>query len=237
MFAIQAKKLQDIIRKVATLTEEVNLNLTQDGISILAVDPAHVAMIKMVIGKDEFEEYDVKENKTIGIRVQVVEEQVKLSKGDDVVHFDVDEKENLIIKFGHVTRKTAGINGCNDPKMPTLAIDNKITINKTDMNLGVRSASLITDHIKLVASEDGLELSARGDIDSVRQFIPKENLISYDFHENATSLYNLDYFKSMVNVADSEITIKLKDDLPLVMSCKTGDIETTFMLAPRIESD
>ena len=50
---VKADILKEIINVVSTLVDEVKLNVGQDGVSLKAVDPAHVAMVEMKLGKAE----------------------------------------------------------------------------------------------------------------------------------------------------------------------------------------
>ncbi|MGH2670768.1 MAG: DNA polymerase sliding clamp, partial [bacterium] len=59
--AFQAKITADIIRtiidSVGTLVDEVKVRYAKDGITLKAVDPAHVAMVDLTLGKGAFDEY------------------------------------------------------------------------------------------------------------------------------------------------------------------------------------
>ncbi|RLF57056.1 MAG: DNA polymerase sliding clamp, partial [Thermoplasmata archaeon] len=58
---IRAEILKKMIDIVSPLVNEVKLNITPTGISLRAVDPAHVAMVDLEIKASAFDEYKADE--------------------------------------------------------------------------------------------------------------------------------------------------------------------------------
>ena len=59
MFNVKVKSdvIKGIIDVTSPLVNEAKFNITPKGISLKAVDPAHVAMVELTIKSNAFEEY------------------------------------------------------------------------------------------------------------------------------------------------------------------------------------
>ncbi len=58
---IRSEVLKEITDVISTLVDEAKFNLAPDSLTVRAVDPAHVAMVDMEIGKDAFEDFKADE--------------------------------------------------------------------------------------------------------------------------------------------------------------------------------
>lgn len=52
---IKAEVLREVVDVISALVDEAKFNITSEGISLRAVDPAHVAMLDMALQKKGFE--------------------------------------------------------------------------------------------------------------------------------------------------------------------------------------
>ncbi len=70
--------LKEMIKVVSTLVDEVKWNITSDGVDLKAVDPAHVAMVDLTLGKDAFEELEASDCE-LGIDIDKMKEVLSLA--------------------------------------------------------------------------------------------------------------------------------------------------------------
>ncbi|MCA1820004.1 MAG: DNA polymerase sliding clamp, partial [Halobacteriales archaeon] len=54
---VKSEVLVTILNAVSTLVDEAKIHVTPEGLNLKAVDPAHVAMVDLSIGKKAFVEY------------------------------------------------------------------------------------------------------------------------------------------------------------------------------------
>ena len=54
---VKSETLKGIVDVVSTLVDEAKFNVNAKGVSLKAVDPAHVAMVDLKIDKSAFEEF------------------------------------------------------------------------------------------------------------------------------------------------------------------------------------
>jgi len=245
MFSAKVKSdvLKGIIDVTSPLVNEVKFNVTQKGISLRAVDPAHVAMVDLEVENKAFEEFKA-DNMELGIDIDKLSGIMRLSSSDDMVSLDYDEESNrLIVKIGNLVRKMGLIDtaGMPDPKMPNISLPAKVVIKASELNQGVRASEAVSDHLALTVNKDNFELYAEGDTDTVNLKLPKDLLVELNAASKCKSLFSIDYFSNMIKSVRGEdpITILLGNDNPIRVEFNIADNKghVTYLLAPRIESE
>jgi len=240
---VKSEVLKGIIDVTSPLVSEVKFNISPKGISLRAVDPAHVAMVALEIDKKAFEEYKADEME-LGIDMDKLASIMRLSSSEDIVTLEYDEDTNrLIIKIGNLVRKMGVIDtaGMPDPKMPNLDLPAKIVIKASELSQGVRASEAVSDHIALTVNKDSFELFAEGDTDTVNLKLPKDLLTELKTTNKCKSLFSIDYFSNMIKAVkgDNPLTIMIGNDNPIRVEFdianKKGHV--TYLLAPRIESE
>ncbi len=239
---IKSEILKEIIGIVDTLVDEAKFNVEEDGITLRAVDPAHVAMVDLSISAAAFEEFKA-DGIQLGIDIDKLKDVLKLAKGSDIISLfhDVD-RNRLILKVVNVTRRMALVDttSMTDPKVPNIDLPSKVVIATDQVLNGIKASEPISEHIALIASPDGFELSSEGDTDSVNLKLPKDLLKELECEETVKSLFSLNYFGKMIKACKAPmITINLGTDYPVKIEYDiaedTGHVR--YLLAPRIESD
>ena len=84
---VKANVLKDIIDVTSPLVNEVKFNISKDTISLRAVDPAHVAMVDLLLKKDAFEEFNAEEIE-LGVDMDKFGSIMRLASSTDVVSLD-----------------------------------------------------------------------------------------------------------------------------------------------------
>ncbi len=239
----RAEILKEVVNVVSTLVDEAKFTVNADGLTLRAVDPAHIAMVDLTLGKEAFEEFKADESE-IGIDIDKLSQFLKLAKGDDMVDLKHDEdKRKLKIMVGDITRHMSLIDttGMSDPKVPNLELPASVTVRADDLMQGIRASETVSDHIALVANPDGFEMSCEGDMDQVHWRKAKKDLAALEAPSSVRSLFPLEYFSNMLKSVSSgsSVTMHLGSDYPVKMEFKIAGEkgEVRYLLAPRIESN
>ena len=240
---VKSEVLKGIIDVTSPLVNEVKLNINSKGISLRAVDPAHVAMIDLNINNKAFEEYKA-DDIELGIDMDKLSGIMRLSTAGDVISLDYDETANrLIVTIGNLVRKMSLIDtaGMPDPKMPNLNLPAKAIIKASEINRGVKASEAVSDHLAIKVNKDNFELFAEGDTDTVNLKLPKDLLVELKSDTNYKSLFSIDYFSNMIKPVKGEdnVTIHLGNDNPIKLEFDIADKKghVKYLLAPRIESE
>jgi proliferating cell nuclear antigen len=240
---VKSEVLKGIIDVTSPLVNEVKFNITAKGVSLRAVDPAHVAMVDLKVESKAFEEFKATEME-LGVDMDKLGSIMRLSSTGDTVSLEYDGETNrLIVKIGNLVRRMGLIDtaGMPDPKMPNLELPAKVIIKSSELNQGVRASEAVSDHLAVTVNKDNFELSAEGDTDTVNLKLPKDLLIELNTTGKYKSLFSIDYFSNMIKSVRGEeaITIQLGNDNPVRVEFDIADSKghVTYLLAPRIESD
>ncbi len=240
---VKSEVLKGIIDVTSPLVNEVKFNINSKGISLRAVDPAHVAMVDLDIKKDAFDEYKADEME-LGIDMDKLGSIMRLSGTGDMVNISYDDDSNrLVIKIGNLVRKMGLIDtaGMPDPKMPNLNLPGKVILKASELTQGVRASESVSDHLALTLNKDDFELFAEGDTDTVNLKLPKDLLLELKTKDKCKSLFSIDYFSNMIKPVHGEnpITIMIGNDNPIKVEFDIADKKghVTYLLAPRIESE
>ncbi len=239
---IKSEILKDLTEIVGTIVNEVKINVEEDGISLKAVDPAHVAMVEMHLNKDAFESYEAEETE-LGLNLNKIDQFLKLSGTGDVLSIEHLEDENrLLLKVDNITQKMPLLDtaGMTDPNVPQLDLPNTLKVEGKHLLKGVRASQNISDHIAITTNADGFEIFSEEDEDVVRLSLTGDDLLELNAKEEVRSLFALDYFSDMVKCvkSDTVLDIELGADYPIKIqfSFADGDGDVRYLLAPRIES-
>jgi proliferating cell nuclear antigen len=240
---VKSEVLKELLAVVQTLVDEAKFDLSPDGISIKAVDPAHVAMVEMTLDAGAFEKYEADESE-LGIDIEKLGDVLKLAKAGEIISMDLeDDKNRLIFHIDNITRRMSLVEtaGMSEPKVPNLSLPSTIQLKARELSMGIRASESVSDHITLHASPDAFELVSEGDMDSVNLKLDKDQLELLECKESTKSLFSLDYFSNMIKSIDSDSSVKLNlgTDYPvkLEFDFAEGNGKVTYLLAPRIESD
>ena len=244
MFSAELKSdtLKGLVNIISTLIDEVKFTITSEGMTLKAVDAAHVAMIEMEVEKCAFEKYEA-EDCEIGLDLDKVKDVLKLAASGDVIGMEQDDTHGrLVFKVGNITRRMNLVDTTtmSDPKVPQLSLIDKISLPVDELQKGIRAADKISDHITLKAGPGYFDMSCEGDTDSVNLHLDGD-LVKVEADSDVSSMFPLDYFSNIIKAipAGTTVRVELDNDYPvkLVFSLADGNARVNYLLAPRIESE
>lgn len=240
--------ISEAIATANVIVEECKLHLTEDGITIRAVDPANVAMVDLSLSPASFESYSLPDDTskiTVGIDLDRFSDVLSMGDTGELVHLKLNrETRKLQVTTGGLEYTLALIDPDavrQEPDLPDLDLTAEIVIAPKDIAQAVRATDMVSDHVALgvAPEEDHLYVVAEGDTDTVDIKYDANTLIELT-PGDAHSLYSLEYLKD-INRAFShteEVCIELGEEFPAMfdMEFANGNGHATFMLAPRIQN-
>jgi len=240
---IKSETLKSLVYIVSTLVDEVKFSVKPEGMSLKAVDPAHVAMIDLEVSPGAFVSYSADET-NLGLDMDKVKSVLKLAGPGNTITMEQDEeKGRLTFRVGNITRRMNLVDTASmgDPHIPNLSPSGIVSIKVDQLQKGIRAAESISDHIALMADSEGFELSCEGDTDYASLRMEGSELESLKVSSKVRSLYPLDYFSNIIRAipAGTSVDVEIDNDYPVKLAFKLadGEIDVTYLLAPRIESE
>jgi proliferating cell nuclear antigen len=241
---IQAAHLKTILSSLRALVDEARIRVTEDGLTVRAVDSANVAMDDLELGAAAFESFEASPG-TLGLSLDRLADPVRLASKDDLVQLFLDpELGKLIVVVDGLRYSMACLDSRTirtEPTLPEFDLPATVTVDRDALQRGVKAADLVADHVRLrmEADADALVIEAEGDTDAVTLELDGDDIKVLAAGE-ASTLFSLDYCKKLVRTipARTPVTLDLGEDFPLILSYELadGDGAITRMLAPRIET-
>ena len=242
---ISLKNLKEITDLLNTVVTEAKFKVSADGLSVKAVDPAHVAMVSIEIPKAAFVEYATDGEEELSIDVERVKSVIKLASSSDLVTITRDGGK-LKFEISTIVKSISLLdNGSvTTPRVPQISSENYVVVPKADLERGLRAAEDVSDSIRLTLSENELRARSSSDSEESEMVLPKDFLREIKCAQPIKSSYPLEYLLKLVKSLSSAELIKLsfKDDYPLTIEFSfgqgkdsAGNITGNFLLAPRME--
>jgi len=241
----EPKYLKDSIAIISDLVNEAKFKITSNGVELVAMDPANVAMVVYKLLSSAFVEYDVKETVELGINLSNLKQILRRAKPSDMLTIELKDNQLKIILKGNSTRTFSlpiiEIDE-KEQKVPQLTFPITIKTTSTILNEAIEDADIVADSVLL--STDGQTFVVRGEGDLSQANIEiksgDETVIKADTKDMIKAKYSIEYLKKMIagSRLSEDVTIYFNKDYPLKIDYKVIDkVLLSFILAPRVESD
>lgn len=93
-------QFRKIIDSIKDLVKNVNIDVTQKGLSIQAMDSCHIALVSLQLKEKAFTNYNCQKPLTLGIAIENVAKILKFAGSDDSLTLSCeDEPSELKFRF------------------------------------------------------------------------------------------------------------------------------------------
>ncbi len=244
--SISVKNLKEVADLLNTVVTEAKFKLDNAGISVKAVDPAHVAMISIDLPKEIFSEYQIDEEEEIALDVERLKAVIKLASSSDLVTIS-KEKEKLKFELGNIVKSISLLdnNSVTTPRIPQISSEFYVVMGKSDLEKGLRAAEDVSDAIRLTLTDSDFKARSMSDSEESEMALPKDMLKEIFCKGSVKSSYPLEYLLKLVKslASSDEMKLSFKDDYPLTIEFTLNQgkaegekhISGVFLLAPRME--
>lgn len=239
--------IQDSMKTVSDLISEGLFQLKEDGVKLVAADPAMVALVDFKLEEDVFESYDLDEETKVGLNLENLYSILRRANANDTITFEVDDNESkfyITISNGSTREFSLPILNLSEDDIPsTDDLSYKVTadLDATVVESAVKDALVVGDSVVIEASEDGISISSEGDQSNVDFNIASDAEGVLEFNSgSARSMFSLDYLNNMIGAKKLSDTVKISlgDDFPMRLDFEVPDQALlSFVLAPRIEEE
>ncbi|WP_457754395.1 DNA polymerase sliding clamp [Thermococcus sp.] len=241
-----AKDFATLIATASNLIDEAAFKVTEDGISMRAMDPSRVVLIDLNLPAGIFSKYEVDGEETIGVNMDHFKKILKRGKSKDILVLKKGEENFLEVTLQGTATRTFRLPLIEveelELELPELPFTAKAVVLGEVLKEAVKDASLVSDSLKFIARENEFIMKAEGETNEVeiKLTLEDEGLLDLEVQEETKSAYGISYLADMVkgiSKAD-EVIIQFGNDMPLQMDYPVRDEgKLTFLLAPRVEEE
>jgi len=240
----EPKYLKESISIISDLVNEATFNVTTDGIELVAMDPANVAMVIFKLLPSSFVEYQVDKPEHISINLSNFKQILRRAKPNDSLTIELEENKLKITLKGTSTRTfSLPIIDLDEKeqKVPELSFSASINTVSTMLNEAIEDVDIVGESVSFIVENGKLAIQAEGDLSKAHINIEQGNDTKIETkEENVRSKYSIEYLKKMISgskLAD-KVTIQFSMDYPLRLDYVALDkVSLSFILAPRVEND
>jgi len=238
-----AKYLKESISIISDLVKEATFNITNDGLELIAMDPATVAMVIFKLLPSSFVEYSIEQPMEIAINLDNFKQILRRAKTDDIVSLSVNENTlEITLKSKHSKKFNLPIIELDnkEQKIPSLEFSTKIDIPSSMLSEAIEDSSIVSDAVAFIAQPEGFSVKAEGDLSKAEINMAADENLKVNSAATTRSKYSIDYLKKMISGSKLSETaqVEFAESYPLKLSYKVVDkVLLSFILAPRMEND
>ncbi len=230
--------LSKAVEVISELVTEVKIKLNEFGMSIAAIDPANVAMVRFKLPKSAFSQFETG-NEVLGINLDSLKRILKrCGSGTSLI---LEKKENFLnIQIIDKIRRNFGMNlieiDTQDKDFPNLEYSSKVEISSTDLVASIEDCAVVSDSCSFIIENGQFIIESKGLNSARSEFSGDEVKIQA---ENCKSRYSLEYLIKFMKGAKlcNTTLLSFANDHPLKLDIKTDHMELNFLLAPRVETE
>jgi len=241
----EPKYFKDSISIISDLVTEAKFKINPDGLEMIAMDPANVAMVVFKLLSSCFTKYELEKPKELAINLNHLKQVLRRIKSDDVLTLETEENKLKIQLKSNTTRSfSIPIIELEDKeqKVPELHFPITIETDSTILSEAIEDVSVVAESVTFLAEKNSFNIKAEGDLS--KAFIEiqpdEDTAIKSTSVDKFKAKYSLEYLKKMIagGKLSSKVSLHFNNDYPLKIEYKVLDkLMLSFILAPRVDND
>ncbi|MEM1577841.1 MAG: hypothetical protein QXQ30_02500 [Candidatus Pacearchaeota archaeon] len=233
---LKPKFFSEIISIISQLVSEVNLQFDKNGLKIMALDPASVAMVILEMPKSSFLDYKV-EKEMIAINLDDLKQVLKrLEKAENIVMEREDNVFKIYSKDGIRRRFNLALINIEEEERPSLNLtfSSFVEMSSELFKDAIEDCSIIADACSFITDDEVFKINATGTLNkSEIEFGSDEAKIK----GKDKAKYSIEYLEKFIKASKifDKVKINFKTDHPCQLDFfnEDSDIKLSFILAPR----
>lgn len=247
--------LKKIVDAVKDLISDANIEFTNSGLSLQAMDSSHVSLVSLIIPPEEFEVYKCEKILSLGINLNWFYKILKCATNEDSVEIIYKNNENFItflfknevnerssefqLRLLEINNETLGI--------PETIYSAVVTLTAVEYKRVCSEMLTIGDTVYLSISENTIKFEIEGEVGkgsiSLKSHILEENSVEdntkisdKEIIKMGFALRYLNTFARAVPLSD-KVTLKMSKDVPLQLEFSFGIKSLLrYYLAPKVDN-
>ncbi|MFH1682193.1 MAG: proliferating cell nuclear antigen (pcna) [Candidatus Woesearchaeota archaeon] len=241
----EPKYFKDSISIISDLVTEAKFKVNQDGLEMIAMDPANVSMVIFKLLSSCFTQFKIEEPEELGINLNNLKQVLRRLKSDDILTLETEENKLTIQLKGNATRSfSIPLIELEDreQRIPELSFPIMIETSASVLTESIEDVSVVAESVTFLAESKQFIIKAEGDLSKAMIEINpgEETIIKTDSIDKFKAKYSLEYLKKMISGAKitDRVSFQFNNDYPLKLEYKIIDkLMLSFILAPRVDND
>ncbi len=233
------KLFANIISIISELVTEVRIKVNKEGMNLVAVDPASVAMTYFSIPAELFSVFEVEKEEVLGINLENLKAVLRrcglgssliIERIENMLKLSIQDKIKRDFEIALID-----IEG-DEKEMPKWEFDSVIKMDAETFVDIVEDCKVVSDACTFTAEPNKFMVEGRG-LHSARAEFSSDEV---EIHSgNSTAKFSLEYLSKFAKGArvSNKVVLNFSDNHPMRVNFPTGNVMLSFILAPRVEQD
>jgi proliferating cell nuclear antigen len=248
---VQSHSIKILIESLKEVLTDINLYFDYNGLKIMTMDNARVALVYVRLHKENFEEFFCESKTMCGINMIYLFKLLKTVGNNDVLTIFIRKgiENELGIRIDNkekntVTESFLKMLDISEEKLeiPDIQYDSVISMPSVDLQKYCRDLAIISNQVIISNTESKFILESLGDFASQKIIIGEAHngLIFSKKNQNVSEIFDLKYLNSFTKSTNlcSTVEIFLKKDYPLVIEYNVANLgKLQYCLAPKIKDE
>ncbi len=230
--------LTKAVELISELVTEVRIKVSEFGMSIIAMDPANVAMVGFKLPKTAFSEFETG-SETLGINLDNLKKILRrVGVGSSLI---IEKKDNLLsIQILDRIKRNFTLSlidiESSDKEMPNLEFSSVVELSSVDLIASIEDCAVVSDACAFIINNGKFIIEAKGLDSAMSEFSGDEARIQA---EPCKSRYSLEYLQKFIKGAKlcEKTILRFANDHPLKIDFNIEHMNLSFILAPRVETE
>ena len=253
---VQASAFRTLIEALKEILTDVNIEIDNTGMKIIAMDTSHVALIHMKLNAKNFEKFHCSKPIICGVSMMRLFKLLKTMSPNDTLTLYIENNEPSVLKI-QIETGEKNLKHTFELKLmdlflekvdvPPAEFESVIRLPSGDFQKLCRDMNQLADDIELKSAGNQLIFSISNDWVNQETIISEsgsgvglayiQNLSPDVVIEGVFSLKYLVLFSKCTNLCPN-IEIYLKNDYPIIIKYSVANLgEVKFCLAPKNKND
>ncbi|KHO54777.1 MAG: proliferating cell nuclear antigen [archaeon GW2011_AR19] len=233
--------LSKVVELISALVIEVKFKIDSSGMSVVAIDPANVAMVRFFLSKDAFSQFELDKSKQEiwGVNLEDLKKILRragikssliLKRDENKLNIEIPDKIKRNFTLNLIDIKS------EDKEIPNLEFSARVEMNSADLIDAVEDCAVVADACSFIIENNNFIIEAKNLNSAKSEFSGDEAVIKAENCKSRYSIEYLDKFMKGSKLCDKTI-LNFANDHPLRIDLKIDNLELNFILAPRVESE
>ncbi len=232
---VQAGRLLDLHKLLSSLDRVASVTIDVDpaGLGVDVTDPAHIAMVAVLMDKTAFELYQLGDQAPYQMCIDLdrLKNALQRATSKDVIELTLDGARLDVHCNTLDWRMRLGQVDGHRPTLPKWDVAAKGLVPVADLVTCSKVAACVSDFVSLQWREEKLLLATTTEQDEVEMRLEPITAVKGE----ADCVIPLDYFQAMVKALPQEtVMLELATDKPLACAVDGSGIHGKYYIAPRI---
>ena len=252
----QGSQLKKVIESIRDLVTDANLDCSELGIVMQAMDSSHVSLCALHLRSEGFEHYRCDKAFSMGVNTPYMSKILKCAGNDDSItlkHSD-DQQDSVAMEFVSPSEDRV-----SEFELKLMDIDSEhLGIPETEYKCNVRMPSgefqriirdlqVLGDACMISVTKEGIKFQSSGDLGKGSIMLKhnvsvdkEDEAVVVDMHEAVELNFALRYLNMFTKATalGPTVTLSMSPDVPLVVEYPIGELgHIRYYLAPKIDEE